>query len=162
MAVLSADANVSLVGGNPAKISGPAAIADTYWGGAILVALNVHTTGCVSCVPTSGTAERILGICSKKQIIAAQYDLVEYYVGGIWLIPAIATIDKTEIGSYLVIDKSGTPTDNVADLLGSGDITPASGDAIFGRIVGLDAASNIYVDCNLMGAVMTVTTLALM
>ena len=161
MAVLAVDANVSLVGGGT-KVSGPAHQADIFYAGAILFALNVGTTGKISCVPTSGVNERFIGICSKKQTTTAADQLVEYYVGGIFLFPTIAAIASTDIGSWLVCDKSGTASDNPADLVFAGDITPVTGDAVIGRIVGMDGSSNIYVDTDQGGgALLTVTSLAL-
>lgn len=161
MAALAAQANVALVGGAATKIVGPAHQADTFYAGALLVALNVGTTGKVSCVPTSGTNERFLGICAKTQVIAAADDPVEYYRGGVWLFPAIASIAATDIGTYLVMDKSGTITDNPADAVAAVDITPATGDIVVGQIVGRDGSGNLYVDISLGGANLTVTTLAL-
>jgi hypothetical protein len=160
MAALTQDANACQVGGGGVKVVGPAHQADTFYAGALLFALNVHTTGKVSCVPTSGTAERFLGICSKRQVTTAADQLVEYFVGGVFLFPAIASIDATEIGSFLVADKSGTISDNPADLVAAGDITPLTGDCVIGRIVGLDGSSNIYVDLNVAGLIITSTTLA--
>jgi hypothetical protein len=160
MAVLAADANISLLGGG-VKVMGPAHQADIFYAGAILVALNVGTTGKVSCVPTSGTNERVLGLCSKKQTTTAADQLVEYYIGGVWLFPAIASVAATDIGHFLVIDKSGTVSDNFADLVSQVDITPATGDAVVGRVVGMDASSNLIVDMSWAGSFLTVTTLAL-
>lgn len=160
MAALTAAANVSLVGSG-IKVCGPAHQADTFYGGAILVALNVGTTGKVSCVPTSGTNERFLGISTKTQVAGAADVLIEYWVSGVFLFPAIASVAATDLGEFLVIDKSGTATDNPADLVASGDITPATGDAVIGRIVGRDGSGNLYVDIAVGGTLMTVTTLAL-
>ena len=160
MAVLAVDAQVHHMGGG-VKVTGPAHQADTFYGGAILFALAVGTTGKVSCVPTSGTSERVLGICSKKQIITAADQPVEYHRGGVFLFPAVASIAATDIGSFLVADKSGTISDNPLDLVSSVDITPVTGDCVVGQIIGMDASSNLIVDCSLMGLNLTVTTLAL-
>lgn len=161
MAALAQDANVCQVGGGGVKVVGPAHQADTFYAGALLFALNIGTTGKVSCVPTSGTAERFLGICSKRQVTTAADQLVEYFVSGIFLFPAIGTIAATDIGSYLTADKSGTISDNPADLVSSLDITAATGDCVIGRIVGMDGSSNLYVDIGVGGMNLTVTTLAL-
>lgn len=160
MAALTRNALISRMGGGT-KVVGPAHQADIFYGGAMLFALNVGTTGKVSCVPTSGINERFLGICSKKQTTLAADELVEYYVGGTWLFPAIASVGAADIGHFLVCDKSGTPSDNPADLVSAVDITAATGDAVIGRVVGMDASSNLVVDCSMGGTLLTVTTLAL-
>lgn len=159
MAALAAQANIFQVGGGGVKTYGPAHQADTFYGGALLFALDVHTTGKVSCVPTSGVTEKFLGICSKTQVIAAADDPVEFFSGGVWSFPAIATVAALEIGGWLVADKSGTISDNPADLVAVGDITPATGDCVIGQIVGRDSAGRIHVALA-VGLNLTVTTLA--
>ena len=160
MAVLARDNNnISMVGGG-IKINGPAHQADTFFNGALLFALNIGTGGKVSCVPTNTAADRFLGICSKQVTTTAADQPVEYFVGGIWLFPSIASITAVHIGSFLMqdLDTGGTLTDNVADLLASKTLTLATGDRVIGRIVGMDASLNMFVDLSMAGTVASVTT----
>ena len=163
MAVLSptVSTNVANLGGG-VKVMGPCAAAgDIFYPGAILFSAKIEAsspTGKINALPTSGILERFAGICSKLQTTTAADQLVEYYVGGVWLFPAIAAVSSADIGSWLICDKDGTLSDNPADLVSSNDVTKTTGDAVIGRIVGMDASSNIVVDCGCGGGLLLTST----
>lgn len=129
MALLAADVNISFVG--PVTIAPLVAnIADTYFQGSLVSSV---AAGNVTCV--SATAQSPMGISPKQQVVAAG-GLVEVVVSGLVWMPLGSAITIADEGDILVYDTSAaTTSDNPADTVSGLDITAATGDGIWGRII---------------------------
>lgn len=153
MAAVTKDTEMPLLGGG-VKIVGPANSAQTFYAGSLVYALAAGylvTTG-------QAAGDRIVGIVTKKQVTAAQGDLIEYVSGGTYLWPTIASVTVADIGDALLMDVSANITNNPTDAVAKGDITIGDNDIYIGRIVGMDGAGRAIVNCDAMGSISTVTT----
>jgi hypothetical protein len=130
MAVLAADVQLSHYG-EPTKIPVPADAADIYYAGAIVWG---KAAGYATVAPSAG--DRVLGICTHKQTVAAQGDLVEIWADGLFQFPTIASITAADVGDSAVFDVSAAITDNPADIISGGDLTVGANDVWFGQIKG--------------------------
>ena len=135
MAVLANDLHVAHMSegvGAPCLMTVKAVGADTFFAGA-LVYLD-SSTGKAQVVPETG--DRFYGICAKQVVATAADDRVDVYVGGIWLLPVVGA-EEDDCGELICSDISA-PTDNPADLVSFGDLTPATNDIAIGRAISLD------------------------
>lgn len=135
MAALSADI-LARPQGSVHMRSGLANAADTYYRGAIVY---IDTGGGVQVTAAAG--DRPIGICTRKQVVSAG-DRVEFVWFGVIRLPLGSGIAAADEGDLLVND-GPTDTDNPADMVAAGDITPAANDACIGKI--LEVGSN-YMD----------------
>jgi len=152
MPALSFDANVSLLGeGGSVKMQGGASLntAQTWFAGSLV--WTVAATGrLVKSVSASTAGARFMGICSKRQNTTATDQPVEFFRGGVWVIPMTSTgYTVADMGKFVgfLAAVVGGYTDNPADLV----VTALSnGDHVVGMIVGADASS-LTIDITLGG-----------
>ena len=149
MAALTVDANVSQLGGAGVKMTAPCSpSAATTWFAGGMVWSVVATGRVVKTVAGSTAAGRFMGFCSKRQYTTAADQLVEFYRGGLWVIPQpTAAVAATDIGKYIGFAAATTVYDSPADLA---LITLAAGDHVVGIVVSMDAAT-VTIDTTLGG-----------
>lgn len=129
MAALAADVNCSAVG-KYSSTQFSANGADTFYRGAIVFC---DTGGGLQAVPAAG--DRVIGVIPYQQTTTASGDEVEVVVKGqVWL-PVGTNIAAADEGELLALDIGSTQSDNPADFVSLGDITPANNDAIVGTIL---------------------------
>ena len=132
MAALTADVHHPRRG-NVKKITVKAIGADTFFAGALVFA--DASLGKAQVVPAS--ADHFLGICVQQVVATAADDLVEIYSEGEFAL-AFAGAAEADVGDAVVIDVSGTKTDNAEDIVSAADATVAAGDILVGRCVSLN------------------------
>ncbi len=140
MAVLAANIDVSWVG-NPNKLTFAATAADTYYCGSLVFI--IKGTGKVQ--PLAAANYNFAGICVEKQTIAAADDPVEVFVDGIFLLPIGSAISAADEGDLLIMDASGTLSDNPADLVSNLDATGVATDVVVGRVLRVPDAAHMWV-----------------
>ena len=132
MAALTADVHIPHLG-TPTKLSVKAVGADTFFAGALVFADG--TTGKAQVVPAA--TDSFLGICAAQVIATAADDLVEVYVDGIHAL-AFTGVAEVDVGQTVVVDMSGTLSDNEADLVSAADATIVAGDVLVGKCLGIN------------------------
>lgn len=130
MGVLTKDVHFRHMG-TPTKFRYPvgAGGADEFYAGALLFGL---AAGGCSVVPVA--TARFLGIVAYHQSPTAAGQFVECYIDGIIGFPTVASVAAGDEGDALVMDVSGTLSDNYADAVASSDITVGAGDILIGRV----------------------------
>ncbi len=107
--------------------------ADTYYRGSIVY---IDTGGGAQLTVAAG--DRVAGISTEQKTVAVG-DLVEVLIfGAVWL-PVGTNVAAADEGEYLVND-GATDSDNPADMVSFGDITPAANDAIVGKILRVEGS----------------------
>lgn len=126
MAVMSADKNVETVGAIVTMTF--AAVADTYYQGAIVHALEA---GNATCAPVATSSP--IGVCLKQQVVATTGDPLEVMVSGIVALPTgLAITDENGLIGY---DADTSITDNIADAVMLKGLTLANDDCIIGMLI---------------------------
>ena len=133
MAALEADVHIPHLG-TPTKISVKAIGADTFFAGALVFADG--TNGKAQVVPAA--TDSFLGICAKQVVATAADDLVEIYVDGIHAL-AFTGVAEADVGQTVVVDMTGTLSDNETDLVSAADATIVAGDILVGKCIGINA-----------------------
>ena len=133
MAALTADVSIQYKA-NPVKFSVAADVATTYFAGSLIFGL---VAGNATKVPV--TSLPFIGISAYQQVVAAGGE-VECFVGPfIALLPPIATIAIADEQDFLIMDASGTLSDNPGDLVGAAysgaDIVLDNGDILVAKIL---------------------------
>lgn len=129
MAALSADLNVSSVG-PVIELPFSANAADTFYQGAV-----VWGDAAGGAQATAAAGDRVLGISTSNQVIAASGDEVRVAVWGHFWFPSISGIAAGDEGNLLLFDADGTLSDNIDDCDSTEAITEAANDAVVGRIL---------------------------
>jgi hypothetical protein len=132
MAALTADVHIPHLG-TPTKIKVKAVGADTFYAGALVFADG--TNGKAQVVPAA--TDSFLGICAKQVVVSAADELVEIYVDGIWAL-AFTGVAEVDVGQTVVVDMTGTLSDNEADLVSAADATIVAGDILIGKCIGIN------------------------
>lgn len=156
MAVLAADINVAAVG--VPRIAGgfSANAADTYFKGSIVW---IDTGGGVQVTAAAG--DRVLGVSTKNQVIAAVGDPVEVAVDGLfWFYSVPSGIAAADEGAFLLFDADGTLSDNIADTDSTEAITEAANDCIVGRLLKVETGRMLVHIGNRTGALYDATAAA--
>jgi len=130
MAALSADTHVPVVGSNVTKYAFKAVGADTFFRGALVFG---DATNGKAQVTTPAAGDVFLGVCVKQTVAAAADDLVECYITGTFAF-AMATPAEGDVGDVMVVDVTGTASDNQADAVTGADATLAANDILIGKI----------------------------
>jgi len=134
MAALTADVDIPHLG-TPTKITVNAvAGGDTFYKGSLVFA--DATLGLAQLVPAIN--DSFIGICAE-QTVAAAGDPVPIYVDGVWAL-AFTGVAAADVGSAIVVNIDGTPSDNEADLASAEDATVVAGDILIGKCVGINTA----------------------
>ncbi len=131
MGVLTADVDLPHLG-TPTKLTVKAiAGGDTFYKGALVFA--DATLGLAQVLPAA--SDKFLGICAK-QVVAAAGDDVEIDVDGIWAM-LVSGIAATDVGDAVIMDVSGTLSDNHADVVGATGATVVVTDVLIGKLLGI-------------------------
>lgn len=146
MAALAADINVSSIG--PVVTIQMPAIADTFYQGAFVYILDAG--GNVSPVPV--TTSICLGLSPTQQVVGTAGDLIQVAIQGYFWMPVGTNIAAEDEGNLLMMDVSGTLSDNPADLVSvaPGDVAIAATDIIVGRLIRV-SSPNMLVAVNFGG-----------
>lgn len=158
MAALANDVNCSTVGHiitAPFSANAP----DTYYRGSIVF---TDAAGGVQ-VTYAATADRVLGLSPKKQVIAAAADIVEVIIHGCVWVPVGSSIAAADEGDLIMVDASATSSDNPADTVSFTDMTEAQHDMVLGQILRVTASQMlIFLTPGLTGRAVAATTTNLM
>jgi predicted RecA/RadA family phage recombinase len=130
MAVLAADINVNYRG-NPTKFDFLCTAADIYYAGALVFI--IKGTGKVQ--PLAAANYNFAGICCKQVTTTAAGQAVECFIDGIFEVPLGANIAAADEGDILLMDASGTLSDNPADLVANLDVTGVVTDVCVARLL---------------------------
>lgn len=133
MAVLAADVQIPHVG-NPTKISIAVAGADVFYAGAL-----VFAAAAGGAVALAAASLPFLGIVARQFTTVAAGDLIEVYVDGVFRFPTGGAITIADQGDALIMDASGTVSDNPADCVSAVDSTLVATDVLIGQILTVDA-----------------------
>lgn len=128
MAALDADIYISTQGQVVTK-NFKANAAGTYYQGAVVF---IDTGGGVQVVPAAG--DMAIGISPTKQVVSAS-DEVNVIIFGVVGMPIGTNIAAADEGDLCCLDIGSTQSDNPADFVAAGDITPAANDTVLGRIL---------------------------
>ncbi len=129
MAVLAKDLHIPHVG-NPTKVPIRVAGADEFYAGAL-----VFAAAAGGAVALAAASLPFLGIVTRHFTTTAAGDLIECFVDGVFKFPTISTITGADEGDALIMDASGTLSDNPADCVSAVDATIVVTDVLIGQIL---------------------------
>jgi len=132
MAALTADVDIPHLG-TPTKLSVKCVGADTFFKGALVFADG--TNGKAQAVPAA--TDSFLGICAENTVTTAADELVPIYLDGVWAL-AFTGVAEVDVGQTVVVDMTGTLSDNETDLVSAADATIVAGDILVGKCVGIN------------------------